>query len=103
MASVDQQSIVYDRFGAELRKLVTGPAPHFRELRLDWKDGTAWTLKLDQGVGYWRCRPAGRLGLFERAEERLAKLNEITKRCRVTSQGIYPTIIYVAKTDPARE
>ena len=84
-------------------EIVTGPAPHFRELRLDWADGTAWSLKLDQGVGYWRCRPAGRLGLFERAEEQLAKLNEITKRCRVTSQGIYPTIIYVAKADPARE
>ena len=84
-------------------ELETGPAPHFRELRLDWADGAAWSLKLDQGVGYWRCRPAGRLGLFERAEEQLAKLNEITKRCRVTSQGIYPTIIYVAKADPARE
>ena len=84
-------------------ELETGPAPHFRELRLDWKDGTAWSLKLDQGVGYWRCRPAGRLGRFESTEEQLAKLNEITKRCRVTSQGIHPTIIYVAKADPARE
>ena len=84
-------------------ELETGPAPHFRELRLDWKDGTAWSLKLDQGVGYWRCRPAGRLRRFERAQEQLAKLNEITKRCRVTSQGIYPTIIYVAKAEPARE
>ena len=84
-------------------ELVTGPAPHFRELRLDWADGTAWSLKLDQGVGYWRCRPAGRLGPFEKAEERLEKLNEVTKRCRVTSQGIYPTIIYVAKADPPHE
>ena len=84
-------------------ELVTGPTPHFRELRLEWADGTGWSLKLDQGVGYWRCRPAGRLGRFERAEEQLAKLNEITKRCRVTSQGIHPTIIYVAKAEPARE
>ena len=82
---------------------MTGPTPHFRELRLDWADGTAWSLKPDQGVGYWRCRPAGRLGLFKTAEEQLEKLNKITKRCRVTSQGIYPTIIYVAKEDPSRE
>ena len=27
---------------------------HARELRLTWLDGLIWTLRLDQGVGYWR-------------------------------------------------
>ena len=29
--------------------------PHARELRLTWADGMVWTLRLDQGVGYWRA------------------------------------------------
>ena len=42
-------------------KFETGDAPHFRELRLEWGTGDTWTLKLDQGLGYWRCRPVCRL------------------------------------------
>jgi DEAD/DEAH box helicase domain-containing protein len=29
--------------------------PHARELRLTWMDGAVWTMRLDQGVGYWRA------------------------------------------------
>ena len=75
--------------------LETGSAPHFRELRFDFADGTAWSLKLDQGIGYWRCRPAGRLRHLKSEEEQLAQLNEIAKQCRVVSQGSFPTIVYV--------
>ena len=75
----------------------TGSAPHFRELALEWKDGTAWSLRLDQGVGYWRCRPSAEFPFNTTAEEQLPRMNEIVKRHRVVSQGNFPTYIYVAK------
>ena len=78
-------------------KLETGPAPHFRELRLDWTDGVAWTLKLDQGVGYWRCRPSADFPFDKKPPEQIQLFNRVTKRCRVASCGIHPTYIYVAK------
>ena len=77
-------------------KLETGPAPHFRELRLDWTDGTAWTLKLDQGVGYWRCRPSADFPFGGTPREQVKSFNQVIKRCRVVSHGVHPTYIYVA-------
>ena len=78
-------------------KFETGPAPHFRELALEWEDGAAWSLKLDQGVGYWRCRPSAEFPFNRAPDEQLRRMNEIAKRHRVVSQGIFPTYIYVAK------
>ena len=77
-------------------ELETGPAPHFRELRLDWTDGVAWTLKLDQGVGYWRCRPSADFPFDRTPREQIQRFNQVTRRCRVTSYGIHPTYIYIA-------
>ena len=74
----------------------TGVAPHFRELRLEWGNGAAWSLKLDQGVGYWRCRPSEAFPFDETPHEQLQVINEIAKRSRVVSQGSHPTYIYVA-------
>ena len=76
--------------------LETGAAPHFRELRLDWADGVAWTLKLDQGVGYWRCRPPADFPFDRTPHEQIQPFNQVTRRYRVVSQGIHPTYIYVA-------
>ena len=75
----------------------TGPAPHFRELALEWEDGTTWLLKLDQGVGYWRCRPSAEFPLDSTTEEQLPRMNDIAKGHCVVSHGIFPTYIYVAK------
>ena len=74
----------------------TGVAPHFRELRLEWGNGAAWSLKLDQGVGYWRCRPSASFPFEETPHEQLQIVNGIAKRCRVVSQGSHPTYVYVA-------
>ena len=81
----------------------TGPAPHFRELRLEWGNGAVWSLKLDQGVGYWRCRPSSDFPFDKRPHEQLQAINEIAKRCRVVSQGSHPTYIYVAAEQSATE
>ena len=77
-------------------ELETGPAPHFRELRLDWADGVVWTLKLDQGVGYWRCSPSADFPFNGTSCEQIRRFNQVTKQCRVVSQGTHPTYIYVA-------
>ena len=77
-------------------KFETGLAPHFRELRLDWGDGIAWSLKLDQGIGYWRCTPSTDFPFRKDASEQLKSLNEIARRHRATSQGMDPTFVYVA-------
>ena len=29
--------------------------PHARELTLTWNNGDCWTIRLDQGLGYWGC------------------------------------------------
>ena len=76
--------------------LETGPAPHFRELRLDWAGGVAWTLKLDQGMGYWRCRPSADFPFDRASREQIPIFNQTAKQRRAVSQGIHPTYIYVA-------
>ena len=77
-------------------KLDTGPAPHFRELRLDWAEGVAWTLKLDQGVGYWRCRPTTDFPFDGTPSEQVQSSNQAAKQGRVISSGAHPTYIYIA-------
>lgn len=74
----------------------TGVAPHFRELRLEWGNGAAWSLKLDQGVGYWRCRPSAGFPFEGTPDKQLQIINETAKCCRAVSQGSHPTYIYVA-------
>ena len=99
-----RESFFMEAFGAgrgRLRwkgalKLATGSPPHFRELRLDWADGVAWTLTLDQGVGYWRCRPSADFPFDGTSREQIRRFNQVTKQCRVASQGIHPTYLYVA-------
>ena len=80
------------------RALKAGLPPHFRELRLEWKDGTAWSLLLDQGVGYWRCCPRGEFPFKSTVQEQLTCLNGVVKRDRIASFGTYPTYIYVTKS-----
>ena len=79
------------------RRLEAGLAPHFRELRLEWRDGTAWSLLFDQGVSYWQCRPRGEFPFRSAAQEQLTRLNAIVKRGRVTSVGGFPTYVYVTR------
>ena len=73
-----------------------GSAPHFRELRLKWENGAVWSLKLDQGVGYWRCKPSALFPFDQDPRAQVRAVNEIVKRCRVVSHGGHPTCIYIA-------
>ena len=73
----------------------TGNAPHFRELRLEWGAADIWTLKLDQGLGYWRCRPYADFPFERQPHEQVHSLNEIIKSSKVVSSGGYSTYVYI--------
>lgn len=78
-------------------KIETGAAPHFRELRLDWTNGVAWTLMLDQGVGYWRCRSFADFPFGKTLRDQMESFNGVTGQCEVASSGNHPTHIYVSE------
>ena len=78
-------------------KFETGDAPHFRELRLEWGTGDTWTLKLDQGLGYWRCRPYADFPFARQPHDQVHFLNEIVKTHKVVTQGNHPTYVYIAR------
>jgi len=62
--------------------------PHARELQLTWTDGGAWTLRLDQGVGYWRACNAREPFPFEQSVERQV---ERLKSCKIDIEASYPS------------
>ena len=75
----------------------TGSAPHFRELRLDWGAGLAWTLKLDQGFGPWRCRPYAAFPFGAAPREQVSSANNTVKTQKVVMHGSDPTYVYITR------
>ena len=76
----------------------TGAAPHFRELRLEWGNGGAWSLKLDQGVGYWRCQPSADFPFDGEPHEQVRSINGTVGTRKVVSRDTtHPTYVYIAK------
>jgi hypothetical protein len=47
--------------------------PHARELRLKWNDNEVWTLRLDQGFGYWRTTSFNEPYPFHQSPDRQVK------------------------------
>jgi hypothetical protein len=62
--------------------------PHARELRLTWTDGKAWTLRLDQGVGYWRAYNAREPFPFEQS---VARQVGRLRSCEIDVAAGYPS------------
>ncbi|MGQ4810362.1 hypothetical protein NKDENANG_03820 [Candidatus Entotheonellaceae bacterium PAL068K] len=92
---------VFEQIFARLGPLFTlneeryAQLPHARELRLTWMDGMIWTLRLDQGVGYWwacnYCEPFP-------FEQSVAHQVERLQSCQIDIQAghpSYPTYWYV--------
>ena len=78
-------------------KFETGDAPHFRELRLEWEGGDIWTLKLDQGLGYWRCRPNADFPFDGNPPKQVLSINDTVKTRKVAAHGNHATFVYIAK------
>jgi hypothetical protein len=69
--------------------------PHARELQLIWTDGSGWTLRLDQGVGYWRVYNSRESFPFEQP---VARQVERLRSCQIDIEAghpFYPTYWYV--------
>ena len=69
--------------------------PHARELRLIWPDSVVWTLRFDQGMGYWQVRNSREPFPFEQSVERQV---ERLKSCELNIRAghpSYPTYWYV--------
>ena len=62
--------------------------PHARELRFTWTDGSAWILRLDQGVGYWRACNYREPFPFEQSAERQV---ERVMSCEIDIEAGYPS------------
>jgi hypothetical protein len=69
--------------------------PHVRELHLIWTDGIAWTLRLDQGMGYWRACNSREPFPFEQSIERQVERLQTGKIAIAASHPAYPTYWYV--------
>jgi hypothetical protein len=77
----------------------TRELPHARELELTWKDGNRLTVRLDQGVGYWRVVPQIRPHFpFEsNVEQQIARLRQSNLMLEPISRH-HPTFWYCSKT-----
>lgn len=62
--------------------------PHARELRLTWIDGMTWTLRLDQGVGYWWARDSREPFPFDKP---VACQVDRLRLCEIDIRAGYPT------------
>ena len=74
-----------------------GDAPHFRELRLEWGQEGAWTIKLDQGFSYWRCRPSASFPFDANPLAQFQAINELARTGKIVTAGVHPTYLYISQ------
>jgi ATP-dependent helicase YprA (DUF1998 family) len=68
--------------------------PHARELTLTWTDGKQFTLRLDEGLGYWRSVIDPRFDFDRPAVDQAAVLGSVKTEVRARSP-LHPTYVYV--------
>jgi DEAD/DEAH box helicase domain-containing protein len=71
--------------------------PHGRILELKWSSGEVTTIRLDQGVGYWRDKKIGRVGYLdhnESAQRQASVMVSAITNLNVLGQG-FPTQLFV--------
>ena len=74
--------------------------PHARRLILRWADGEHWTIRLDQGMGYWAVRSGRRAG-FPFASEPVAQVRALGAEDPniVAHNHSHPTYWYCCRED----
>jgi hypothetical protein len=67
---------------------------HARELRLEWRNGASWFLRLDQGLGFWRTGGSERFPFDRNTDEQSRTL--LTIKPQVQGRSIeHPSILYL--------
>jgi hypothetical protein len=70
--------------------------PHARVLHLKWTDSSGCTIRLDQGVGYWRTAKGMKTYPFEQSPEKQTKYLKDLELMIETSSHHFPTIWHLS-------
>ena len=95
----DRKSAFRAAFGStgqvELVEKPNTDLPHARVLLLQWQDGSSCTIRLDQGIGYWRTARGPKSFPFEQSPEKQAiYLDDLDLFIEASSQS-HPTFWYL--------
>ena len=72
--------------------------PHYRELAFFLDDGVWWSLKLDQGFGYWRVGSHHEFPFDESADDQVRVANLVMNRTRVKTKDSHPTSVSMVRS-----
>ena len=77
----------------KLTRFMPRNTPHYRDLTLTWVDGSAWTMRMDQGFGFLETRGRVAFPFDRKPEEQGQKL--ISLKFEVCATNAYPSIFYL--------
>lgn len=99
----DRQQVAKDWFRGSFPNFhwserLTRELPHARELTLSWDNGESWSIRFDQGLGYWRTSRGGRPEFPFEADitRQISKLNSTNPLIEAMSRE-YPTYWYCGR------
>ncbi|KJR98717.1 MAG: hypothetical protein VR65_19580 [Desulfobulbaceae bacterium BRH_c16a] len=73
--------------------------PHARELQLRWGDGSGFSIRLDQGIGYWRTANGMRPFPFDQSSERQTDFLRDLELEVEASNSEFPTQWYISNLE----
>ena len=93
---ITRQMLSFDGVIPEIKVRNNRDLAHARELKLEWKDGASWTLRLDQGLGFWTTTRSARFPFDRNIEEQLRVLLGTTIQVAGRSKE-HPSILYLGE------
>ena len=93
---ITRQMLSFDGIIPEIKVRNNRDLAHARELKLEWKDGASWTLRLDQGLGFWTTTSLERFPFDRNIEEQLRVLLGTTIQVAGRSKE-HPSILYLGE------
>ena len=90
------QVLSFDGFSAEVKVRSNRDLAHARELKLEWKDGASWILRLDQGLGFWIERQPEPFPFGRNTEEQVRALLATTIHV-VGRNKEHPSLLYLGE------
>ena len=71
--------------------------PHYRELAFFLDDGVRWSLKLDQGFGYWRVSSSHEFPFDDSPDDQVRAANTILNRTQVAATERHSTSVSMVR------